>query len=141
MQAKRVEELPIEAWLLLADDYIELNRDEEALEIYQKMVKQYPKDVDVWLAYSNYYAVIEDFEQACVVAKRGLELLHDNPYLLYRIANYYFLGKSSWRGVTYLRLAYHTDSELIDFFLDYDEEMIKIPEVIEIMNDFQLKSE
>ena len=139
MQAKKIDKLPIEALLLLADDYIELDKDEEALAIYQKMVKKYPKDVDVWLSYSNYYAVIEDFEQACVVAKRGLEILPDNPYLLYRIANYCFLGKYTWQGVTFLQMAYHINADLLDFFSDYDENVMKIPEVIEMVNNEKQK--
>ena len=134
MRAKKVEPLSIEALLLLADNYIEVNRDDEALEIFQHLEKQYPKDVDVWLSYSNYYAMIEDFEQACNIAKHGLAVLHDNAYLLYRIANYCFLGRDIPQGITYLRLAYCTDSKLISFFADYDENVMKIPEVVQTIN-------
>ena len=135
MRAKKIDELPIEAWLLLADDYVELNRDNEALEIFEQLVKQHPKDVDVWLSYSNYYAVIEDFEQACAIVNQGLEVLPDNAFLLYRIANYYFLGQYTWRGMAYLRLAYHAEPELLDFFVGYDEEVMTIPEVLEIVSN------
>ena len=141
MRAKRIAELPVEAWLLLADDYVELNRDNEALAIFRQLTKQHPKDVDVWLSYSNYYAVIEDFEQACAIVRQGLEVLPDNAFLLYRIANYYFLGRYTWRGVAYLRLAYHTDPELLDFFAAYDEEVMNIPEVLEIVNNETMNEE
>jgi len=133
MRAKKAGELPLEALILLADDYIELDRNEEALEIYQQLVKQHPRDVDVWLSYSNYYAIMEDFEQACTIIKQGLEILPDNPFLLYRIANYCFLDEYTCLGVTYLQMAYHADADLVSFFLEYDEDVIKIPEVAEIV--------
>ena len=136
MRAKKTEEeLPTEAWLLLADNYIEVNRDEEALEIYQQLVKQYPKDVEIWLAYSNYAAVVEDFQQACDIAREGLAILPDNPYLLYRMANYYFLDRDVLLGATYLYLAFHSNPHLVSFFTDYDEDVTKIPEVISIINN------
>ena len=134
MRAKKIDALSLEAWLLLADDYIEVNRDNEAVEIFQQLAKQYPKDVDIWLSYSNYYAMVEDFEQACTVAKQGLAILQGNPYLLYRIANYCFLGGDISQGITYLRLAIHTNSHYITFFVDYDENVMQIPEVAEIIH-------
>ena len=133
LRAKKIDRLSIDAWLLLADDYTELNRDEEAVKIYRQLIKKYPKDVDVWLSYSNYYVVMENFEQACVIAKQGLAILPDNPFLLYRIANYYFLETDIPLGISYLQLAIHADAKLINFFTDYDEEIMKIPEVAEIV--------
>ena len=134
MQAKRIEALSLEAWLLLADNYIEVDRDSEAVDIYQQLAKQYPKDVDVWLSYSNYYAMIEDFQMAVVIAKQGLAILQDNPYLLYRIANYCFLDQDIPQGITYLQWAYRINAALANFFVDYDEEVMKISEVIGIVN-------
>jgi len=139
MRAKKIEELSLEAWLLLADNYIEVDRDGEAEEIYQRLAKKYPKDVDVWLSYSNYYAMIEDFQQAYAVAKQGLAILPDEPHLLYRIANYCFLGQDVAQGLLYLQLAYRINADLAEFFIDYDEEVLKIVEVAEIMNGLNHK--
>jgi tetratricopeptide (TPR) repeat protein len=141
MRVKKIEELPIAAWLLLADDYIELDRDEEAVEIFQRLVKEHPKDVDVWLSYSNYYAVIEDFQQACEVAKQGLAILNNDPFLLYRIANYCVLGKDIPQGITYLRLAYYTNADYLPVFTEYDEEVMKIAEVAEVVDLLKGKNE
>jgi len=135
MEAKRTDgELPTEAWLLLADDYIEVNRDEDAVEIYLRLLKQYPKDVEVWLAYSNYAALVEDYQMACGIIHQGLAVLPDNPFLLYRMANYYFLDRDIRLGTTYLYLAFHSNPQLVSFFTDYDEETNQIPEVISIIN-------
>ena len=134
MRARKIKELSLGALLLLADNYIELDRDDEALDIFQHLAKQHPKVVDVWLFYSNYYAIIEDFEQACVIAKQGLAILHDDPQLLYRIANYCFLGGDISLGIIYLQLAIQADVGGISDFIDYDEEVVNIPEVAEIIN-------
>jgi tetratricopeptide (TPR) repeat protein len=137
MRTKKIEELSAEAWLLLAENYIELDRDDDAVKIFKWLAKQYPKDIDVWLEYSNYYAVVEDYPQACDVAKQGLAILPDNPFLLYRMANYYFLEGDIVLGSTYLYLAFHINAKLISFFAQYDEEVMKLPEVIRIINNEQ----
>lgn len=139
MRVKKIESLSSEALLLLADNYIEVNRDDEALDIYEQLLLQYPKDVDVWLSYSNYYAMIEDFQHACAIAKQGLSILHGNPLLLYRIANYYILEGDISHAITYLRLAYHTNADCISVFIDYDEDVMKNPVIADIVN--YLKSE
>ena len=137
MQAKKVDELSLDAWLLLADDYIEVNRDGEALEIYQQLAKQYPKDTDIWLSYSNYYAMMEDFLQASVIARQGLAVLQGNPLLLYRIANYCFLDRDIALGINYLQQAIQANSRYVNFFIDYDEEVLKIPEVVDIISEYK----
>ncbi|MCL2132344.1 MAG: tetratricopeptide repeat protein [Lentimicrobiaceae bacterium] len=133
MRIKKINELPIEASLLLADNYIETDRGEDAVTVFQQLLKQYPEDVDVWLSYSNYYAMEEDFQQACAVAKQGLTVLEDDPFLLYRIANYCLLDGDIPQGIAYLRLAYHTNADYVCVFVDYDEDVLKIPEVVEII--------
>jgi tetratricopeptide (TPR) repeat protein len=144
MRAKNIEgleDLPVEALLLLADNYIETNRDDQALEIFQQLTKQHPKDVDVWLSYSNYYAIIEDFSQACAVLNQGLFLLPDNAPLLYRMANYYFLRGDSKLAVPYLRLAFTYEPDFLNMFLEYDDDLAKNPQVMNIVDNLKpLKS-
>ncbi len=140
-QAIKIDYAPVEAWLLLADYFIELENDDEAIQLYKKATELFPLSADVWLSYSNYYAMIEDMKQACVVLNQGLVLMSDNAQLLYRMANYYFLDEDYSSGIAYLKSAYMSESMYLNQFLDYDEQTAVLPVVVDVINELIHKNE
>jgi len=134
--------VPVVALLLMSDYLVELERDEEAITLYEQMTELYPLVADVWLSYSNYYVSYEDYNKAYSILRCGLFAMkdaEDSVQLMYRMANYYFLDKQNDRATSFLTAAYLIDPDYLDMFLEYDEETANLPEVIEIVKDLTKK--
>ena len=139
-KAPKTGHLSLDLWLLLSDYLIEIEEDDEALKILERLVKLHPSNIDVWLSYSNYYAVIGDFSQACNVLKRAFTHIPDNAELMCRMANYYVLDGKNERAISFLMTAYMLDSTILDMFLNYDEDIMKNPVIVDVVNDLKLKN-
>ena len=138
-RAPRKGHMSLDLALLLSDYLIETEQDKEAIEILEYLLKTYPLNIDVWLSYSNYYAIIGDFSQACDVLKRALVTLPDNAELMYRMANYYVLDGKNERAISFLMSAYMLDATSLDTFLNYDEDIMKNPVIVDVVNDLKSK--
>ena len=137
---RKTNVVPVVALLLMSDYLIELERNEEAITLFEQMTELYPLVADVWLAYSNYYASYDNFSQAYSILKCGIFAMkdaEDSVQLMYRMANYYFLDKQTDRAISFLTAAYLIDPDNLDMFLEYDEETTNLPEVVEIVKELK----
>lgn len=132
--------MAIDTLLLLAEYMVEVERDDEAVEIFEQLLELHPSIVDIWLSYSNYYAIIGNFNKACTLIQQGLKALPGNPELMYRMANYYILDGKNERAISFLMTAYMIDSTCLDMFLAYDEDLMKNPLIIDVVNNLKSKN-
>ena len=51
------------------------------------------------------------------------------------MANYYYLKDDAIQGNSFLTLAYISSPELLDEFLEYDEKMYDIPDVVNFLTN------
>lgn len=138
---------------LMSKCMIAVDRSDEMIEIYERMSKYLFYDIGFWLTYSDHYAQINKYEIALYILDKGMfmpmnkeELAYiwktkkfffeKTVYILYRKANYYFLGGYTDCGLSCLRMALTTDPHGLFIFLDYDSQTAVLPEVIEIIEEF-----
>lgn len=114
---------------------IELDKEDRITTYFEQMVEQEPEWIYFWLAYSNYYVIIEDYLGALNILFRGMNVVKENARLVYRMANCFFLDGDNASGIAYLRLAYMIDSDYLYVFLDYDEETGRLPQVVDTINE------
>jgi len=134
---RKMNIVPVEALLLMSEYLIELERDEEAITLFEQMTELHPSVADVWLSYSNYYAGYENYTQAYAVLKCGMFTMKNNVQLMYRMANYYFLEGKNERAISFLETAYLIDPTYLDMFLEYDEDILKNPLIMDIVNNLK----
>ena len=136
---RKMNVVPVEALLLMSDYLIELERDDEAITLFERMTELHPLVADVWLSYSNYYAGCENYTQAYAILRCGMFAMRDNVQLMYRMANYCFLEEKYDRCISFLETAYLIDPTFLDMFLEYDEDISKNTQIMDIINDFKKK--
>ena len=136
-RARKAEFVPVDVLLLTADYLIELERDEEAITLFEQMTELHPHVAEVWLSYSNYYVSCENYAQAYSILRCGIFAMKDRDesvMLMYRMANYYFLEEKNDRALSFLEAAYLIDPSYLDMFLDYDEDIVNNPLIMDIVN-------
>jgi tetratricopeptide (TPR) repeat protein len=136
-KARKIDSCAEETLSLLTKCFIGMGRNDEIIKLIERTLDSNPDCVDVWLAYSNYYVLIEDYHQALDILKQGLYVLPDDIQLLYRMANCYFLDKDNSCGINCLRLAIMMDGGLSHFyaFAEYDRQAVKLPEVVDLIQE------
>ncbi len=133
---KKAVELDVEdadAWFLLADYLMESDKQNEAEIIYQHIAERFPKEHYTWLDYSNFYLSNDDVNQAINVLVYGIEFQQDNISYIYRLANYHFIKEDNLIALSFLQMAYLSNSDLLHEFFEYDDSMYNIPEVIDFL--------
>ena len=61
--------------------------------------------------------------------------LRNNTAYIYRLSYCFFLKGDATRGLFYLHLAYTEDADGLAEFLDYDSNLMNIPEIISFLNE------
>jgi tetratricopeptide (TPR) repeat protein len=128
-----------DALLLMGDCMLALEKDEQAIAIYKQVMDECPNMSEVWLSYSNYYTLTDDYKQAIDTLNQGIAIFPEDAVLLYRMANYLFLYGDHDYGATMLKIACNLDPDSLYRFLEYNEQTAQLPEVIEIINELNDK--
>ncbi|MDR0606356.1 MAG: tetratricopeptide repeat protein [Bacteroidales bacterium] len=139
---------------LMSKCMIAVERSDEMIKIYEQMSQYAFYHIGFWLVYSEHYALIKNYvaalsildqamriretETSTIELEQGVMLFEDAP-LLYRKANYYFINGDTDNGSSCLRLALIIDPSNLHHFLEYDNQMAALPEVIEIIEEFKNK--
>ncbi|MCL2131459.1 MAG: hypothetical protein FWH36_03240 [Lentimicrobiaceae bacterium] len=134
---QKMDFVPVEALLLMTDYLIELERNDEAITLFEQMTELFPQIAEVWLAYSNYYASYDNYARAYAVLKCGMFLMKDKDdsvVLMYRMANYYFLEGKNDRAISFLETAYLIGPNHLDIFLEYDDDIKENPLIMDVVN-------
>jgi tetratricopeptide (TPR) repeat protein len=124
-----------EYWLLLGEYLNRNGKINEAEEMFTFAADHFPNESDVWLFYSDFYVMNQQVEKAIEVLYKGIDIHPDNISYLYRMANYYYLKDDAIQGNSFLTLAYISSPELLDEFLEYDEKMYDIPDVVNFLTN------
>ncbi|MGE0884100.1 MAG: tetratricopeptide repeat protein [Blastocatellales bacterium] len=85
----------VEAQLDAADQFIQIDRPEEATEFLVQAEKANPNDSRVWHGWGIVHSMKGDFAEAIKSAKRSLELKPDNARVQMLLAVSYIQGKSN----------------------------------------------
>src|SRR5262249_2925249 len=83
-----------EAQLEAADQFIQISRPDEALELLDQARKINPDDERMLLDYGIVYAIKGQFEDSIKAAKRSLELNHDNQRAEMLLLSVYIQSKT-----------------------------------------------
>jgi tetratricopeptide (TPR) repeat protein len=133
---------------------ITVNRGDEMIKIYEHMSKYFFYNVEFWLVYADHYVLINNYDMALYILDMGMrmekatldimKLKQDmgftaNAILLYRKANYYFIMGYTDCGILCLRRALEINPFNVQHFLEYDRLTAALPEVIELIKEFEKK--
>lgn len=136
--ALRLEPDELHHWLLKSEYLIQLNREEEVEQTLRECCAHFPNEPKAWLAYSYYFVGIGDMEKAISLLTYAATI-DSQPLYIYRLADYFFLKGDDVNGRFYLDLAYTADPGQLNEFLEYDEEILKIPAVQDFLNGIKNK--
>lgn len=138
-KAIRMEPDEIQHWLLRSEYLMQLGRIEEIEASLKECCAHFPNEPKSWLAYSYYFVGTGDMERAISLLRYAANI-DSQPLYIYRIANYYFLQGDEINGRFYLDMAYAASPENLDDFMDFDDNILKNPAVINFLNDIQNKN-
>jgi tetratricopeptide (TPR) repeat protein len=118
---------------------VAVGRGDEMTGLFERMATEYyciyP---DMWLNYSDYYVMCNNYPMAVEVLNRGLyHIKEDDVLILYRMANYYFIMGDYTNGSAYLKMALIKEEFFVDFFLSYDTQTANLPVVIDIIKELR----
>jgi tetratricopeptide (TPR) repeat protein len=142
---------------LLSKCMIRMDRSDEMEKIFEQMSKYFYYNIDFWLVYAEYYAMMNNYGTAMRILDKGIPVLVEafreiekeyeitisltgDVKLLYRKANYCFIAGHTDCGMSCLKKALMIDVEDVQDFLEYDKQTAELPEVIEIIKEFTNKN-
>lgn len=128
-------------WLQLGKFQLEIGAFDEAKKTFEKIAKIFPEENSWWIDYAECFASTGDYKQAIDLLRNASSSQNNQSECLYRISDYYFMKEDYISGLTYLEIAYKLFPEGLSDFLDYDERIAEIPEVISFLNETKIKSE
>lgn len=105
--------------LSLATTLLATDKMEEAIEVYETLVRIFPDDFEIWLDYSLAYSEQEDYTNALEILELALFYLPNNHQVFYRMAAIHFKLSDMNSGRHYLEKAFNAnfrDHELLYIF-------------------------
>ena len=131
-RAVELEETNPEYWYILGDTQFKHKLFEKAKSSYQVVSELAPSHKDIWLDYSNLYALEDNFEIAIETIRKGIKTQNNNPDLYYRLAVYLLRSeqaKEAYKNIEFaLNLNYKKHQQIFNYHpkLKFDQNLLDI---------------
>lgn len=130
----RIQPDNFDALLLTGEYQLQLGRSEEAGEIFRNCCRRFPEHDKSWLSYASFLIRTDYLNEAIELLNHAVAS-RNNPAYIYRLSNCFFLKGDVQMGLFYLNIAYAEDADGLAEFLDYDSNLLTIPEIISFLNE------
>lgn len=117
-KALSMDELNVEFFKIHGEVLEKLERFEEALEAFRKMVDLEPEDPDAWLDYAAYFHRNNLNQEAIDVLKEGLMMSPESPSILYTYAAYQSIRGNEQTAKEYFEKGLRADFNQRQVFFD-----------------------
>jgi tetratricopeptide (TPR) repeat protein len=113
-----LDELNVEFLKIHGEILEKLERHDDALDTFRKMIDVEPEDPDAWLDYAAFFYRNNLIEEACEVLKEGLMICEDCASVLFTYASYQYLRGNEQTAKEYFEKGLLSDFNQRQVFFD-----------------------
>lgn len=117
--------------------YCNNNLNEKAENLLTHFYEQPLLTVFSYLDFADFLYKNNDKDTAHAILKKAQNKFPNHSYINYRLANYFAIEERFDEAIFYLQNALSDDIENLDFFLNYDPDIINEPLIYQIIKNYQ----
>lgn len=121
----------------IASLYAKIGQEEKAEQLFEKIIKDNPKDPTSYDLYASYLESQGRYDEALASYKRAYELNPDNGGVLFRLGNAYFERGRYTEAVTYLKGAKESFDDDIETIKKLGEAYLELKEYGKAIEEYK----
>ncbi|MCK4420358.1 tetratricopeptide repeat protein [candidate division WOR-3 bacterium] len=123
--------------LALADLYAKTSQPEKATELFEKIIKDDPKDANSWDLYASYLQKQGQLDKAIEYYKKAYQYAPENKELAFRLGNAYFEAKQYKDAITLFSKSREVFPDDIDIMKKMAEAYVNLEEYNKAIEEYK----